>query len=165
MAGCSCGIGRDIIGSQTIPMIAMDAEQIRTKINQGSPVESARLGAIDWHDFDGEGARFIGCSFQEAQFGGTNFAFATFARCHFVRCRFSHADLREAVFDDCQFLESTDPTGCAFTFSDLRRAKFLKCDLSLCEIERSDLFFHRDGCLQPARGTLPQGRFQSRLQS
>lgn len=30
--------------------------------------------------------------------------------------------------------------GCAFVFSDLRRTRFLNCDLSFCEIERSDLF-------------------------
>jgi fluoroquinolone resistance protein len=133
--------------AKAFPMTAMDAAQVRAKIDQQSPVESATFFDFDWHDFDGEGARFIDCHFVEAQFGGTNFGSATFARCHFIRCRFSHADLRDTAFNECQFLDRADTTGCIFTFSDLRQARFLKCDLSLCEIDRSDLFsIEMDAC-------------------
>jgi fluoroquinolone resistance protein len=130
-----------------VAMIAMEAKQVRVKIDQRSPIESASLTDIDWYDFDGEDACFIGCHFQNAQFGGTNFASATFARCRFIRCRFSRADLRDAAFDECQFLEPADTGGCGFAFSDLRQAKFLKSDLSLCEFDRSDLFsIEMDAC-------------------
>jgi fluoroquinolone resistance protein len=117
-------------------MIVMDVEQVRVKIEQHSPIGSASLSDIDWRDFDGEGGRFIDCHFQEAQFGGTNFGSVTFSRCRFTRCRFSHADLRDSVFDECQFLEPADTAGCGFAFSDLRQAKFIRCNLSFCEFDR-----------------------------
>jgi fluoroquinolone resistance protein len=133
----------------------MDALQLRAKIDQQIPVEAASFTDMDWQDFAGEAARFVDCQFTEAHFTGTIFTAATFVRCRFVRGRFSHADLREAVFESCDFTDRNDPAGCAFAFTDLRQAKFVKCDLSLCEFSHSDLFsIEMDEC------TLRGARFQ-----
>jgi fluoroquinolone resistance protein len=118
----------------------MDLAQVRARIDQQSPVESASFTDNDWQDFDGEGACFVDCEFADTHFTGTNFASTTFTRCRFLRCRFSHADLREAAFTACLFLDRSDSAGCAFALTDLRQAKFVKCDLSLCEFSHSDLY-------------------------
>ena len=47
----------------------------------------------------------------------------------------------DAQFDECVFTARDEPPeGSSFAFSDLRSARFMKCDLSLCQFERSDLF-------------------------
>jgi fluoroquinolone resistance protein len=133
----------------------VDPEQLRTKIDQQTPVEAASFTDTGWQDFDGEDARFIGCRFIGTAFTGTRFTAASFTNCQFARCRFSHADLRDTVFEGCDFTDRNDPAGCAFVFTDLRQAKFVKCDLSLCEFSHSDLF-----SIEMDESTLRGARFQ-----
>ena len=122
-------------------MIEMNNQQLKARFKAGDAIEGAVFPDVDWSDLDCQSANFVGCRFEEAHFPGAIFAAAGFTRCQFNRCRFPHADLSDATFDECVFATRDDPpTGCAFAFSDLRRAKFLRSDLSLCEFERCDLF-------------------------
>jgi fluoroquinolone resistance protein len=57
-----------------------------------------------------------------------------------VRCRFTHADLREAVFEDCQFFDPGAQVGAVFAFSRLEGARFARCDLTHAKFEGSDLY-------------------------
>lgn len=126
----------------------MNSAQLRAAVDQRGSVESRQFTDMDWQDFDGESACFVDCDFVDAHFSGTNFVTATFTRCRFIRCRFSHADLRDAIFTESHFVARNDPAGCSVAFSDLRGSRFLKCDLSLCEISRSDLFsIEMDECV------------------
>jgi len=61
-------------------------------------------------------------------------------RCRFVRCRFGNADLREAVFDQCDFADPDSHSGPQFAFSRLDEARFLACDLSFADIDRTSLY-------------------------
>eukprot|EP01035_Chromulina_nebulosa_P041983 gene41984-56846_t len=65
---------------------------------------------------------------------------ARFVRCRFVRCRFAHADLREAVFDHCDFADPDSHSGPQFAFSRLDEARFLACDLSFADVDRTSLY-------------------------
>jgi len=65
---------------------------------------------------------------------------ARFTRCRIIRARFAHADLREAVFEDCTFVEASEHVGAAFAFSQLDHARFVRCDLSFSKFDRSSLY-------------------------
>ena len=67
------------------------------------------------------------------------FADARFTNCRFDSCRVSHAALKGAVFETCQFT-GDGGKGCTFACSDLQRARFSRCDLALATFERSELF-------------------------
>lgn len=119
----------------------MNIEQLRSKLSGNDPIEGARFADFDWADLDCENARFSDCVIEQAQLSNVILVGAKFSRCQFSRCRFSRSDLADAEFEECVFTTRDDtPIGCAFVFSDLRRARFTKCDLSLCQFERSDLF-------------------------
>ncbi len=126
----------------------MDTGQLRAKLGHG-PIEDAQLHEVAWTDLDCEAAQFNRCSFAGAQFTNTVFSGARFVGCHFFGARFSHAELGEAVFEDCQFAtRDADAAGCSFVFSNLRDARFRNCDLSLCQFDRSDLFgIEMDQCV------------------
>jgi fluoroquinolone resistance protein len=64
---------------------------------------------------------------------------AQFSNCRFVSCRLSHAALKDAVFETCQFTDDGGK-GCTFAFSDLQRVRFSGCDLALATFERTEMF-------------------------
>jgi len=65
---------------------------------------------------------------------------ASFERCKLLRCRFPHADLREAVFKDCQFFDPAAKLGPAFSFTRLEGARFERCDLTHAKFEGAELY-------------------------
>ena len=67
---------------------------------------------------------------------------AGFTRCRFVRCRFAHADLREVVFEHCDFADPDSHSGPQFAFSRLDEARFLACDLSFADAPEIDAILH-----------------------
>ncbi len=76
----------------------------------------------------------------DAQLSSVILQNARFTGCRFVRCRFAHADLREAVFDHCDFADPDSHSGPQFAFSRLDEARFLACDLSFADIDRTSLY-------------------------
>jgi fluoroquinolone resistance protein len=71
---------------------------------------------------------------------GTVLAGARFQRCRLIRPRFSHADLREAVFEDCLMADAAQQKGAAFAFTRLDEARFTRCDLTHARFEGADLY-------------------------
>lgn len=119
----------------------MDLEQLRLALEAGGPIVGASLVGLDWSDLDGADASFTDCLFQEVRFDGVVLSGARFLRCRFERCRFTHVELRQARFVSCRFARSDEgPAGCSVAFCDLRSTTWSDCDLSLCPIERSDLY-------------------------
>ena len=76
----------------------------------------------------------------DAQLSSVILQNARFVRCRFVRCRFAHADLREAVFDHCDFADPDSHSGPQFAFSRLDEARFVACDLSFADVDRTSLY-------------------------
>jgi fluoroquinolone resistance protein len=114
----------------------MDAAQLHDRLTNGAPIEGASLTDIDWAERRYDDAMFVDCGFSAAQFTATGLAGA-----RFTRCRFAHADLHEATFEDCVFVDRAEKVeGCNFAFSDLRDVRWLQCDLSLAVFDRCDLF-------------------------
>lgn len=77
---------------------------------------------------------------EDAALSNTVLAGARFQRCRLIRPRFSHADLREAVFEDCVFADTERQKGAAFAFSRLDEARFTRCDLTHARFEGTDLY-------------------------
>ncbi len=122
-------------------MQAISTEQLKQALAREAVIADAELGDVAWADLDGEGARFSRCSFAGVHATNALLSGASFTGCHFSGARFSHAELNEAVFEECQFTSRDDKAvGCSFAFSNLRDARFVKCDLSLCTFDRSGLF-------------------------
>ena len=105
----------------------------------GGRVTGARLSAFDWTDADLAEAAFDDCLIEDAQFSNTVLNGARFTNCRIVRCRAAHADLREAVFDNCGFADAETHAGLIIAFSELEQARFVNCDLTLSQFDRSSL--------------------------
>ncbi|MBS0408745.1 MAG: pentapeptide repeat-containing protein, partial [Proteobacteria bacterium] len=75
------------------------------RLAPGVQVQDQDLSDADWADADVSDGVFVGCQVTAAAFANTVLQGAHFQRCRLVRCRFPHADLREAVFEDCVFSE------------------------------------------------------------
>ncbi len=132
-------------------MPAWTTAQLTASLRARRPVTGATLSHVDWQDLDAEDACFTECLIEHAQLAGSVLAGARFQRCRFVQCRFAQADLHDADFDACAFLPGPDPaagrvapapappSACTFMLSDLRRARFTDCDLSLAVLERCEL--------------------------
>lgn len=98
------------------------------------------LSEVDWTDLDLTDAVFEGCVIRQAQFQGVCLQGARFKACRLVRVRFAHADLREAVFEDCSFADDEGHVGPQFAFSKLDEARLARCDLSFAKLDRSSLY-------------------------
>jgi fluoroquinolone resistance protein len=105
----------------------------------GDRITGARLSDVDWADADLTDARFDDCLIEDAQFSNTILNAARFTNCRIVRCRAAHADLREAVFENCGFADARTRAGLVVAFSELERARFVNCDLTLSQFDRSGL--------------------------
>lgn len=76
----------------------------------------------------------------EQQFAGHALTGNTISECRFINCDFSRADLTETVFKNCHFYDDESQTGCDFAHSVLKEARFIGCDLSLCNFRYADAF-------------------------
>ena len=106
----------------------------------GDQIEGAALTARDFPDRDLADIVLTGCLIEDAQLSALKAPGARFVRCRILRSRFSHADLREAAFEDCQLFDPEAKAGAAFAFTDLQQARFTRCDLALASFEGSGLY-------------------------
>ncbi len=58
--------------------------------------------------------------------------------CKFISCDFSRADLTDTVFKNCQFYDYESQTGCDFTRSVIKDARFIGCDISMCSFQLAE---------------------------
>ena len=114
----------------------MTIDGLAQEVAAGRPVRSLRMADDHWPELDGQGASFEDCLFERLQFSSPVLADARFVNCRFVACRFSQAELAGAHFERCGFA-AEDAKGCSFAISDLRRAVFRGCDLSLAGLARA----------------------------
>jgi fluoroquinolone resistance protein len=105
----------------------------------GGRVSGANLSGFDWADADLAEAAFVDCLIEDVQFANTILNGARFTNCRIARCRAAHADLREALFEDCGFADGQTHTGLVVAFSELEQARFRNCDLSFSQFDRSGL--------------------------
>jgi fluoroquinolone resistance protein len=106
----------------------------------GGHVTGAVLSDFDWTDADLSECVFEDCRIVDAQLSNTNLSGARFKNCRIVRCRVAHADLREAVFEDCGFSDFETKTGLVVAFSEAEQARFVNCDLTFSQFDRSGLY-------------------------
>lgn len=69
--------------------------------------------------------------YTEQNFRDDDLEGALFENCQFYRCDFNRANLSDATFINCQFIERGDTSGCHFDYANLKEASFQQCDLSM----------------------------------
>ncbi|PHM45225.1 pentapeptide repeat-containing protein [Xenorhabdus miraniensis] len=72
---------------------------------------------------------------QSQSFTGNQFEFVDFCDSDFGK-----KNLNEAIFLSCGFFNKDSDSGCSFYGSKIRNAKFINCDLTLCNFAFADLF-------------------------
>lgn len=60
--------------------------------------------------------------------------------CNFYHCSFDRADLRDAKFIRCRFIEPKSLEGCRFQHANLKDASFQDCHLAMSEFVGADCF-------------------------
>lgn len=83
---------------------------------------------------------FRNCTLSKAKLRGDSLVGSRWEDCHFSDCEFVGTKLRDATFLRCSLFDANTTVGTAFRFSDLFRAKFVECNLSLAIFLRCDAF-------------------------
>ena len=110
------------------------------KLEPGCIIEDADLSGVDFAEIDHAGATLTQCILRDVQFTGTCLQDARLTQVRLIRCRFANVDMRDAIFEDCSFIDDAGHTGAQFAFSRLDQARFRRCELSFAKIDRSTLF-------------------------
>lgn len=117
------------------------------KLEPNCIIQDADLSDHDFADADLAGAALTDCVMRDVQFTGTCLQDARLTRCRLIRCRFANADLRDAIFENCSFIDDIAHAGAQFAFSRLEQTRFNRCDLSFAKFDRSALFgVEMDAC-------------------
>ena len=66
-------------------------------------------------------------------FGGADLSERTFIECVFQGCNLRRADLRGAVFERCEFNDTSSESPADFNHAQLREARFTRCNLTVVE--------------------------------
>lgn len=117
------------------------------KLEPGCTIANADLSGLDFAEIDLAGATLTKCVLRDVQFTGSCLQDVRFAGVHLIRCRFANVDMRDALFEDCSFIDDAGHIGAQFAFSRLDQSRFRRCDLSFAKIDRSTLFgIEFEGC-------------------
>lgn len=79
-------------------------------------------------------------TFVEHDFSGQSLQEVIYEKCYFFKCNFSRADLRDAKFIGCHFIETGESVGCQFHYADLRDACFKQCKLGMATFLGANCF-------------------------
>jgi fluoroquinolone resistance protein len=110
------------------------------KLCPGAVIAGADLSNADFDECDLSEAVLTDCTFDDAQFSTAMLEGARFVTCRFLRCRFAHADLRDTLFDQCNFADPDSHSGVEIAFSRLDQAVFKACDLSFADLSRTSAY-------------------------
>jgi fluoroquinolone resistance protein len=91
----------------------------------------------------GPGDLVSDASFDQAAWPEADLTGVRFVRCRLPRVNLSHADLREAVFQGCQFGDAETHQGANFAFARIDEASFEDCHLAHARFEGADLYAAR----------------------
>ena len=105
-----------------------------------APAPNQAFESPDWRGADLSDHVFDNCAISDGVFADANLTGARFFHCRLVRCAFTHADAREAIFDDCVFTDRSTRNGANFAFARLDEARFRRCDLRHAKFEGADLY-------------------------
>ncbi len=96
------------------------------------------VGALEVEEapgLDAANVEFDGTNFRQAQLSG-----ARFVDCTFDACTFRSADLTDCRFDGCRFFDAAREAKCDFSYADLRRSHFERCDLTTATFTHARVF-------------------------
>lgn len=99
--------------------------------------------AIDGLEFDPDAleemnvkrVHFTNCRFIECDLTGSRFA-----ESQFIQCSFSSAQMSEVKFDHCAFFDPDSGIGTDFSFTNLREASFVSCNLVASKFVGADMY-------------------------
>ena len=78
--------------------------------------------------------------FENHSFANQNLSHAKFSRCKFYQCDFSRAEMVEAHFENCSFIQQGELEGCDFQYANLHDASFKQCQLSMSQFIGANCF-------------------------
>src|SRR5258705_5079058 len=109
-------------------------------LTPGAVITGHDLSAAEFAERDLSGAVLADCLLTDVQLSAVIFEGARFTGCRFVRCRFAHADLRDTVFERCNFADPDSHSGVEIAFSQMDGAAFRTCDLSFADVDRTGAY-------------------------
>src|SRR4029434_5187920 len=110
------------------------------KLNQTALDAALAAGALHDARIDGleiaaaRGLAATNAVFDATQLRQCDLAAARFCDCVFLGCSFRSADLTECRFEGCKFYDADSERTCDFSYADLRRSQFERCDLTTAKL-------------------------------
>ncbi len=111
-----------------------------TILEEGAVIRGADLSEEDFGERHLADAQFDECTFRDVQLTGPLLQRAEFRNCRFIRCRFASADLRDAIFEHCNFADDGGHIGVQLAFSRLENARFESCEMSFAKFDSCDAY-------------------------
>ncbi|WP_444944860.1 pentapeptide repeat-containing protein [Microbulbifer sp. ZKSA006] len=117
-----------------------DAEKLPSIPSDERFFQDRSLTDLDWKNLDKQELTFKNCVISNSSFVNANLNGLHLESCKVFNCNFENASIEDAVFRECIFYEKTHGNGCNFRLTNLRRSKFVRCDISMSKFSRADLF-------------------------
>ena len=89
---------------------------------------------------DDQELAFEDCLLRNTRIKGDVLVASTWTGCDIHACDFASAELREAVFQNCNFFSAEDKRGVEFRLGDMALARFTNCNLSLALFTGCDAY-------------------------
>lgn len=89
---------------------------------------------------DVHGVTFTDCCFDRVVFQTDEISDCVFIDCQFKNCNFSSTKLKDCGFKNCQLYDSETETGSIFRFANIIACQFERCDLSMADFSRANLY-------------------------
>jgi fluoroquinolone resistance protein len=83
---------------------------------------------------------FSHCEFEGVSFNDTDLEECHFIACQFLNCLFNSSRMVNCRFKDSSFYDKPSETGTPFKHASLRASQFLRCDFSLGDFSRANLY-------------------------
>ncbi|MBL4831206.1 MAG: Qnr family pentapeptide repeat protein [Aliivibrio sp.] len=79
-------------------------------------------------------------TFNDELFAKQSLVDTHYENCQFFRCDFRRADLSDATFKHCKFIEQGEVEGCRFDYAKLKNSSFQHCDLSMAHFNGANCY-------------------------
>tara|TARA_R110002110_G_scaffold241590_3_gene457944 strand:- start:371 stop:1120 length:750 start_codon:yes stop_codon:yes gene_type:complete len=107
-------------------------------------VADGELHEAECRDFDlqesFDGVTFTDCAFSSVSFQCEEISACSFIDCQFRDVNFSSVSVRDCQFKNCHFYDSATETGPVFRFATVHGCLFERCDLSMADFSRANLY-------------------------
>lgn len=122
---------------QTIPP---ETEENLIISSETSVIRDRNFINLDWIKKDHQGLNFKNCTISNSDFTAANLEGLRLESCRIFNCNFEKSTIPDGFFEDCIFYEKHNQHGCNFSFADLRHCEFYRCNISMNNFKRANVF-------------------------